>query len=96
MLIEQVYVIASVDYTLSPEAKYPEGLNDCYKGLNYLLKYASDFDSDTTQISIAGDSAGGKLAAALILKLAKEQIKIQNQILYYPLTDLVSLDKPRL
>ncbi|WP_202808871.1 alpha/beta hydrolase [Staphylococcus equorum] len=88
------YVIASVDYTLSPEAKYPEGLNDCYKGLNYLLKYASDFDIDTTQISIAGHSAGGNLAAALILKLAKEQIKIQNQILYYPLTDLVSLDKP--
>ncbi|MDG0842287.1 alpha/beta hydrolase [Staphylococcus equorum] len=88
------YLIASVDYTLSPEAKYPEGLNDCYKGLNYLLKYADDFKIDTTQISIGGDSAGGNLAASLILKLAKEKIKVQNQILYYPLTDFISLDKP--
>lgn len=85
-------VAASVDYTLSPEAKYPEGLLDCQKGLEFLAK--NDwFNIDPEKIILSGDSAGGNLAAALTLKLKHEKVlNVSKQVLLYPVTDLAYLD----
>lgn len=80
-------IVASIDYNRAPEARYPEALNDCYKGLMYLLNQKEIAEIDETKITIAGDSAGGNLAAALNLKLADEgKVKGYRQILFYPIT----------
>lgn len=94
-LVDQLNcVVVNVDYHLAPESKYPEPFNDCYKGIKYLLQYADDFGIDKSNIYISGDSAGGNIAAGLTLKLTEENIPIQKQILYYPLTDLYKLNRP--
>lgn len=81
-------LVASVDYSLSPEAKYPEGLLDCQEGLQFLLRNGR-FDIDPDKIILAGDSAGGNLAAALTLKCKDEKIlKVYKQVLLYPSVDL--------
>ncbi|MEI6100661.1 MAG: alpha/beta hydrolase [Eubacteriales bacterium] len=85
-------LVASVDYSLSPEAKYPEGLLDCQEGLQFLLRDGR-FAIDPDKIILAGDSAGGNLAAALTLKFKDEKImNVHKQILLYPALDLAYVD----
>jgi acetyl esterase len=84
-------IAVSVDYHLAPEARFPEPLDDCQKGLQCLLD-RNDLDIDNKRITIAGDSAGGNLAAALVIKLAGEKTcRVSKQVLFYPVTDLLDL-----
>jgi acetyl esterase len=85
-------VAASVDYTLAPEGKYPESLEECRRGLEFLLN-EEELGIDQSRITLSGDSAGGNLAAALALKLNDENPgMVQKQVLFYPVTDLAFLD----
>jgi acetyl esterase/lipase len=59
-------VIASVDYRLAPETRYPGSLEDCYAALRWLHTEAEQLGVDRTRIAIAGESAGGGHAAALV------------------------------
>ena len=54
-------LVVSVDYRLAPEHPYPAGLDDCCAGLQYLAALAD-------RIAVHGQSAGGGLAAATVLK----------------------------
>ncbi|GAA4473967.1 alpha/beta hydrolase [Rhodococcus olei] len=78
-------VAASVEYRLAPRHPFPTPLEDCYTGLRWL---ADQPDVDATRIAIAGESAGGGLAAALAL-LARERGEIRPafQLLSYPMLD---------
>jgi acetyl esterase len=82
-------IVVSVGYRLAPENKFPTGLEDCYDALVWIEKNAVTFNGDSSRIAIAGDSAGGNLAAVVSL-LAKERQgpKILKQVLIYPNTDL--------
>jgi len=60
-------VVASVDYRRSPEAKFPEPLQDCYAATSRIAKQAEQFGIDAERIAVAGDSVGGNLAAAVAL-----------------------------
>lgn len=59
--------ILSINYRLAPNHPYPAGLEDALSAWDYLTKITS-----TDKIAIAGDSAGGGLALALVQKLAKD------------------------
>lgn len=80
--------VVFVNYTPSPEAKYPKSLEQAYAATKYIAEHGKDLNLDGSRLAIAGDSAGGNMAAVVAL-LAKERggPKIQCQLLFYPVTD---------
>ncbi|MER8444798.1 alpha/beta hydrolase [Mesorhizobium sp. M1066] len=81
-------VIVCPDYRLAPDHKFPAGLEDCLATLRFLAENAADLGIDIRRIGVAGDSAGGNLAAVLAL-LARDGLApaLAAQILIYPNTD---------
>lgn len=61
-LAEKGYVVASVEYRLSPEAQYPAGVRDVKDAISWLRDHATDFQIDTSRVAILGTSAGGQVA----------------------------------
>lgn len=55
-----------MNYSLSPEVKYPVALEECYAALCWVQKNAASINVDPKRLAIAGDSAGGNLTAALL------------------------------
>jgi acetyl esterase/lipase len=62
-LAAQGYVVASVNYRLSQEARYPAALQDVKSAIRWLRAHAGDFNIDTTRVAVWGASSGGQLAA---------------------------------
>jgi acetyl esterase/lipase len=81
-------VVVSVDYRLAPETPFPGPVEDCYAGLAWLSAQAATLGVDPGRIVVTGESAGGGLAAALVL-LARErgEIPIAFQHLVFPMLD---------
>ena len=70
--------LVSIDYRLAPEHVWPAAFDDCFKVLQWLL-------ADGRPLVVAGDSAGGNLAAGMALKARAEDITgIAGQVLIYP------------
>jgi acetyl esterase len=65
-------IVVSVEYRLAPEAKYPAAVDDASSALNWVATHAPEFNGDPSRIAVAGDSAGGNLAAVTSL-VAREQ-----------------------
>lgn len=77
------------EYTLSPEARFPVPLKQCYSVLEYLYENPEEFNIDKEKIVIAGDSAGGNMAAsAALMSKYSAGPSILLQVLLYPVTDL--------
>jgi len=81
-------VIVSPDYRLAPESPFPQPLEDCYATLKWLHANAAELGVDRARIAVAGESAGGGLAAALAL-LARDrgEIPLCFQLLIFPMID---------
>jgi len=81
-------VVVSVDYPLAPECKFPEPLEVCYQATQFIAQNAETFQIDPQRIAVAGDSAGGNLAAA-VARLAVERgtPSLCFQLLFYPVMD---------
>lgn len=81
-------VIASVDYALAPENPFPAAIEDCYASLCWLHKNADAYAIDRGRIGVAGESAGGGLAASLAL-MARDRggPRLAFQNLLYPMLD---------
>jgi acetyl esterase len=81
-------IVFCPDYRLAPEHKFPAGLEDCVSALAYVVGQASALGIDPDRVAVAGDSAGGNLAAALsLLSRDGAAAKISAQLLLYPNTD---------
>lgn len=80
--------LLSVAYRLAPEYPFPAGLNDCHDVLAWAAGHASALGVDARRLAVAGDSAGGNLAAAVAL-MARDAggPALRHQLLLYPVTD---------
>ena len=88
-------IVVAVDYRLAPESIYPAALNDANTALHWAVANAQSFNGDPARIAVAGDSAGGNLAAALsLLERDQQGTSIAAQVLIYPAVDLSNLDRP--
>lgn len=81
--------VASVDYRLAPENRYPTAAEDCYQALLWLVEHAAEHGIDADRVSIGGESAGGNLAAVVCL-MSRDRggPAIRHQWLDVPATDL--------
>jgi len=64
-LVKRGFAIASVDYRLSPVAKFPAQVHDCKAAIRFLRANAERYGYDASKIGIAGSSAGGHLVAEI-------------------------------
>ena len=76
------------NYSLSPEARYPTAIEECYAVAAWVAQHGAEQNLDPTRIAVAGDSVGGNMTAALTL-LAKHRgdVSFAQQVLFYPVTD---------
>jgi acetyl esterase/lipase len=80
--------VVFVNFTPSPEAKFPVPIEQAYSATKYIAEHGSDHAIDSSRLVIAGDSVGGNMATVVAM-LAKERSgpKIDYQLLLYPVTD---------
>jgi acetyl esterase len=81
--------VVSVDYRLAPEHPYPAAVDDSYAATEWVAAHADFLKIDVDRIAVAGDSAGGNLAAVVAL-IARDRggPAICHQLLTYPVTDM--------
>lgn len=80
--------VVSVDYRLAPEAKFPAAVDDGLAATAWAADNATSFGADPSKIAVAGDSAGGNIAAAVALRARDEHgPDLALQVLVYPVLD---------
>jgi acetyl esterase/lipase len=81
-------VVAFVEYSLAPEAKYPTQNEQSYATAQWIIQQGESGGFDTTRMAVAGDSAGGNMATVLaIMAKRRGDVRFVHQSLYYPMTD---------
>lgn len=83
-------VVVFPEYTPSPEAKYPTAIEQCYEIMCYLPKLLEKIDchANLEKLTVAGDSVGGNMTAAMTLMAKKRKgPRIHKQLMYYPVTN---------
>jgi acetyl esterase len=82
-------VVVMPDYALAPEHPFPTQLEQCYDTLLWARSHAAELCARETWDTVAGDSAGGNLSAAICLKCLIEGVRVPAmQILAYPVVDM--------
>lgn len=75
----------NIEYRLAPEHKFPTALEDCVSAFEWVVANIAHYGGDADRIVVAGDSAGGNLAAVLAQQSARGRLAgIAAQALFYP------------
>lgn len=77
-----------VEYTRSPEAKYPVAINEAYAATKWVSEHGSEINVNGKKLAIAGNSVGGNMTAAVAL-MARDRKgpELKFQLLFWPVTD---------
>jgi acetyl esterase/lipase len=76
-----------VEYTRSPEAKYPVALNECFAGAKWVAEHGAEINVDGKRMAVAGNSVGGNLTAAVALMAKENNLDLKFQLLFWPVTN---------
>jgi acetyl esterase len=82
-------VVVSVDYRLAPEHVFPAAVEDCYTALRWVAEHIDEYGGDAQRLGVAGDSAGGNLAAVCAQLAHADGLALAAQLLIYPAVDLL-------
>ena len=81
-------VVVAIDYRLAPEAKFPAAIDDAWAATEWVATHGDELNVDASRLAVAGDSAGGNLAAVVAnISRDHEHVEIIQQALIYPVTD---------
>lgn len=80
-------VVFSVDYRMAPEHQAPAAADDATAAFRDVVERAEEFGIDPTRVAVAGDSAGGNLAAVTALQTRHDPQPPCYQMLFYPVVD---------
>lgn len=79
-------LVVSVDYRLAPEHPYPAAVEDSWAVTRWVLQHAGKLGGDPARVAVAGDSAGGNLAAVMTQLARDAGTPLRYQLLWYPST----------
>jgi len=86
--------VVLVEYRLAPEYRYPTAVDDSYAALEWVGQHLRDIAGQDVPLIVAGDSAGGNLAAVMAIRARdRNGPPIALQVLIYPVTD-ADFDRP--
>jgi acetyl esterase len=88
LAIETGAVVVSVDYRRPPETRFPGAFEDSFAAVRDVFARIAEFGGDSARVGVAGDSAGGNLAATVAIACRDAGITIAAQLLVYPVTDV--------
>lgn len=79
-------LVVSVDYRLAPEHPFPAAVDDVWAVTQWVAEHGQELGADPKRLAVAGDSAGGNLAA-VVAQLARDAgLDLRLQLLWYPAT----------
>ncbi|GAA2595308.1 alpha/beta hydrolase [Actinomadura fulvescens] len=79
--------VLSVDYRLAPEHPFPAAVDDAWAVTAGVVRDPEPYGADPRAVAVAGDSAGGNLAAVVALLARERAVPLVHQLLVYPVTD---------
>src|SRR4249919_289453 len=88
LAIETGAVVVSVDYRRPPEVRFPGAFEDAFAATKDIVARIAEFGGDAARVGVAGDSAGGNLAATTAIACRDAGIALAAQLLVYPVTDV--------
>jgi len=79
--------VVAVDYRMGPEHKFPAAVEDAVAAVRWVSANAGALAADASRLAVAGESAGGNLAAVAAIALRESGPPIAMQVLVYPVVD---------
>ena len=80
-------VVVSIEYRLAPEDPWPAATDDCFAASSWIFENITGFGGDAQAVGVAGDSAGGNLAAVTAVRSRDAGRNFRAQLLIYPAVD---------
>lgn len=88
MAVQTQAVVVSVDYRMAPEHRFPAAADDAEAATAWVVDHAAELGIDPRRVAVAGDSAGGNLAAVVAQRwAARPGPRLAYQLLIYPMLD---------
>lgn len=88
LVVDTGFAAVFVNYTPSPEARYPVAINEIYAATKWVAEHGADINVDGKRLAVVGNSVGGNMAAVIAL-MAKDKggPAIKSQVLFWPVTN---------
>ncbi len=85
------FAVVSVEYRLLGTARWPAAIDDCHAALEWVRTHGREYHLDPRRVGVAGESAGGHLAALLGTQAGRSRVRAVCAL--YPPTDLVAMGR---